>query len=48
VWPDPGQQYGEGLKDLALTMFVPTLLLAAVRLRPDLFRQGIGRRRRRR
>jgi hypothetical protein len=48
VWPDPGQQYGEGLKDLALTMFVPTLLLAAVRLRPDLFRQGVGRHRRRR
>jgi hypothetical protein len=48
VWPDPGQQYGEGLKDLALTMFVPTLLLAAARLRPDLFRRGVGARRRRR
>jgi hypothetical protein len=47
VWPDPGQQYGEGLKDLALTMFVPTVLLAAARLRPDLFRQGLARRRRR-
>ena len=47
VWPDPGQQYGEGLKDLALTMFVPTVLLVAARLRPDLFRQGFARRRRR-
>jgi hypothetical protein len=47
VWPDPGQQYGEGLKDLALTMFVPTLLLVAARLRPDLFRQGFRRRPRR-
>lgn len=43
VWPDPGQQYGEGLKDLALTMFVPTLLLVAARLRPDLFRRGVGK-----
>ncbi|MEO7278202.1 MAG: hypothetical protein ABIW33_09295 [Sphingomicrobium sp.] len=45
TWPDPGQQYGEGLKDVALTIFVPTLMLVAARMRPDLFRQGIGRRR---
>ena len=44
---DPGQQYGEGLKDLPLTMSVPTVLLVAARLRPDLFRQGFARRRRR-
>ncbi len=37
-WPDPGTQYGEGAKDLLLTMLLPTLLLFAARLRPDLFR----------
>ena len=37
-WPDAGMQYGEGARDVALTMLVPTLLLFAARLRPDLFR----------
>lgn len=46
-WPDPGQQYGEGMKDIAVTMIVPTILLFAARYRPDLFRQGLGRRKRR-
>ena len=45
-WPDPGQQYGEGAKDLLLTMAVPTVIMFAARLRPDLFRGG-GKRRRR-
>ena len=45
-WPDPGQQYGEGAKDLLLTMAVPTILLFAGRWRPDLFRQGPRKRRR--
>ena len=45
-WPDPGQQYGEGAKDLLLTMAVPTIVMFAARLRPDLFRGG-GKRRRR-
>ena len=36
-WPDPGQQYGEGAKDLLLTMFLPTILTFAVRLCPHLF-----------
>jgi len=45
-WPDPGQQYGEGAKDLLLTMAVPTILLFAARWRPDLFRQGPRKRRR--
>jgi hypothetical protein len=45
-WPDPGQQYGEGAKDLLLTMAVPTIIMFAARLRPDLFRGG-GKRRRR-
>jgi len=33
---------------LALTMFAPTLLLLVARFRPDLFRKGVGARRRRR
>ena len=41
-WPDPGHQYGEGAKDLLLTMFVPTLILLAARWRPGLF--GAARR----
>jgi hypothetical protein len=45
-WPDPGQQYGEGAKDLLLTMVVPTILLFAARWRPDLFSQGPRKRRR--
>lgn len=45
-WPDPGQQYGEGAKDVLLTMFVPTVIMFAVRLRPDLFRGSAARRRR--
>lgn len=44
-WPDPGQQYGEGAKDLLLTMAVPTLIMLAARLRPDLFRMSMRRRR---
>jgi hypothetical protein len=39
-WPDPGQQYGEGAKDILLTMGLPTVLVIAARLRPDLFRGG--------
>lgn len=45
-WPDPGRQYGEGAKDLALTILIPALLMIAARVRPDLFR-GTARRRRR-
>ena len=36
-WPDPGHQYGEGAKDLVLTMLLPTILMLAVRSRPGLF-----------
>lgn len=43
-WPQPGQQYGEGVKDLALTNFLPALIMAAARLRPDLFRARPGSR----
>jgi hypothetical protein len=45
-WPDPGQQYGEGAKDVLLTMFLPTVLMFTVRWRPALFARG-GRRTRR-
>ncbi len=47
-WPEPGMQYGESAKDLALTMLLPTALLLAARLRPDLFRAGPRRAKRRR
>lgn len=35
-WPDWGSQYGEGLKDLVLTMALPTLMLLAARFHPPL------------
>jgi hypothetical protein len=44
-WPDSGQQYGEGAKDVLLTMFLPTVLMWVVRWRPGLFAGGRGRRR---
>ena len=37
-WPDPGMQFGEGAKDLALTMLLPTIIMFTARARPDLFR----------
>ena len=46
-WPDPGMQYGEGAKDLVLTILVPGLLMISARSRPDLFRSGARRGRRR-
>ena len=36
LWPDLGSQIGEGLKDILLTMTLPTLLLWVARWRPDL------------
>ena len=45
-WPDAGMQYGEGAKDIGLTMLLPTLLMFAARLRPDLFRAAPQKRRR--
>ena len=43
-WPDPGMQYGEGAKDILLTMLLPTVLGLLVRVAPGLF--GPARRRR--
>lgn len=45
-WPDPGQQYGEGAKDLLLTLAIPSIVMFAARARPDLFRQAPRGRRR--
>ena len=44
-WPDPGQQYGEGARDILLTMLLPTMLTWAARSRPDLFRASVHRKR---
>ena len=46
-WPDQAMQYGESAKDLLLTMMLPTLILALVRARPQLFDRSSGRSRRR-
>src|SRR3954468_171508 len=43
-WPDAGIQYGEGVKDVLLTMSVPTLLMLAARFRPRLFAAPVSRR----
>src|SRR3982751_1006800 len=45
-WPDKAMQYGEGAKDVVLTMILPTVLLLAVRLRPQLFGASPSRRKR--
>jgi hypothetical protein len=44
-WPDAGQQYREGAKDVLLTMILPTVLMFAVRLRPGMFVKTARRRR---
>ena len=36
LWPDPGSQLGEAVKDIMLTMALPTLLLCLARWRPAL------------
>lgn len=36
-WPDRTMQYGEGVKDLLLTMALPTLILILARVRVQLF-----------
>lgn len=45
-WPNASAQYRESIKDLLLTMILPTLLLLMMRTRPDLFQaQRTDRRR---
>jgi len=46
-WPDPGMQYGEGAKDVLLTMAVPAILMWVARFRPELFRATVRKSRRR-
>ena len=38
-WPDPAMQWGEGLKDVLLTLALPTLLLVVARKWPRLLKQ---------
>lgn len=40
LWPDPGSQLGEGVKDILLTMALPTLLFVAARWKPGLLAAG--------
>ena len=37
-WPQPGMQYGEGAKDLLLTMVLPLTIFLVARFRPKLVR----------
>lgn len=39
-WPVHRVLYGETARDLALTMLIPTVLLFAARMRPQLFGRG--------
>ena len=36
IWPNRASQWGEGAKDIILTMAIPTLLMVLARLRPAL------------
>ena len=40
AWPDPAMQYGEGAKDVVLTMALPTLLLVTTRYLPKLYERA--------
>ena len=43
-WPEPAMQYGEGWKDIALTMLLPTILMLRARFRPEVLgeRDAVG------
>jgi len=41
-WPNPGQQLGEGTKDILLTMALPTILMLISRFRPTLLVDEFG------
>lgn len=43
-WPSAGIQYGEGIKDLLLTMLLPTLLLLTSRSFPWVFEKNASTR----
>jgi len=36
IWPNRANQWGEGVKDIVLTMAIPTLLMVIARLKPAL------------
>jgi hypothetical protein len=36
-WPDRTMQYGDGVKDIFLTMALPTILLVTARLMPQIY-----------
>jgi len=40
-WPNAGMQWGEGAKDLLLTMLLPTSILLIARRRPSLFTRSL-------
>lgn len=42
-WPDRMVQYGDGLKDIILTMALPTLLLVSARTVPQIYGRRRGR-----
>ena len=42
AWPDHAMQWGESAKDVALTMFLPMVLLVLARCSPRLFRESAG------
>ena len=39
IWPDPGMQYGEGVKDVVVTMLLPLLIFLVARRRPAVLAQ---------
>jgi len=41
-WPDPAMQWGEGGKDVLLTMLLPTLILIVARRRPSVLGRSDG------
>ena len=44
LWPDLGSQLGEGIKDVILTMALPTLVMLVARWRPALLGSETARR----
>jgi large-conductance mechanosensitive channel len=44
-WPHRGMQYGESMRDVILTMVLPTVLFLSTRIRPQIFaRRGLSSR----
>ena len=41
-WPEPSMQYGEGIKDIVLTILLPTLVFAVARWKPGLVIRRLG------